>query len=591
MAKQTDHPAGIHQVLPIVDRASAGTGYGTGDSDAYEVLDITLNDPKNRPLKAITIGAGISGIMMAYKIQEMCINVEHIIYEKNDSIGGTWFENRYPGVACDIPAHGYTYPWAPNSEWPKFLSTAEDVMAYLNRVVDTVGLRKYVKLSSHVAECLWDEDRGKWKVRIQQVEPKSDMSDTGPYKVLSEYWDEADILFHATGLFSRWDLPTIPGLDKFRGRVIHTAGWPNGYEKEQWKDENVVVIGSGASSVQTVPSMQPYVKQMTVFVRTPVWFVQIMDNFGNNHEYSEKQREEFRKNPEKLFAHVKGIEDHFNATYDYNILNTSEQLGAVQEVSARMKEHIKDSRLLQGVVAATEDGVTGADGVHVKCDTIICATGFDMTYRPRFSVIGKNGVDLREKWKDAPKAYFGMQCPDMPNWITFFGPNWPVAAGSVHGSIDAAGDYAVKCIQKMQSDLIKSFVPKQHCADEFNEHTQAWAKKMIWSAGCRSGYKDNETGTLRVVYAGSTMHFRTLIQDPRWEDMDIQYLDASIKRNRYAFMGIGRHYVQTKEARQLGIDPSPYYNMGRIDKRFLPKIEIVQKTNNGDLVDKNLQST
>jgi cation diffusion facilitator CzcD-associated flavoprotein CzcO len=157
---------------------------------------------------------------------------------------------------CDTPSHGYTYPWAPYPEWPRFLSHSKDILEYLNHVVETLELGKYINVNCQVAEARWDEDRGKWRLKIQRVEPKRDWTSTEPLKVLSEFWDEADLLLHATGILNRWDYPKIPGLDKFKGRVIHTAGWPDNFAEDQWKGLNVAVIGSGASSVQTVPTMQ-----------------------------------------------------------------------------------------------------------------------------------------------------------------------------------------------------------------------------------------------------------------------------------------------------------------------------------------------
>jgi len=338
---------------------------------------------------------------------------------------------------------------------------------------------------------------------------------------------------------------------------------------------------------------------MDVFVRTPVWFVQILDNFGNNYEYTEEERSFYQKNPDRLVAHIKELEDGFNKRFNHNIIGSPEQKALAKMVEARMREIIKDETILKGILPdfpvncrrmtpgdpymaaiqqpnvtlhftgvsrITPEGVIGANGVERKCDTIICATGFDVGFKPRFPVVGKNGVDLQDKWSEFAEAYFGLACVDMPNWITFLGPNWPIAAGSIMGALDANGDYAIQCIKKVQNENLKSFSPKKEVTDKYNEHTQTWAKEVVWGQGCRTWYKDNETGRLRAVYAGSSRHYRSMISLVRWEDMDLEYMN---EHNKFAFMGIGRHMCQTEEGLESGVDPSPYCDINRVDPRML----------------------
>ena len=211
----------------------------------------------------------------------------------------------------------------------------------------------------------------------------------------------------------------------------------------------------------------------------------------------------------------------------------------------------------------TEDGVVGADGIKREIDAIVCATGFDVSFKPRFPVIGRNGVNLQDKWADAAEGYFGITCADMPNWITFIGPNWPVAAGSIMGGLDANTDYAIEMIRKLQDETVKSVCPSQKAQDEFNEHTQTWAVGTVWNANCRSWYKDVVTGRLRAVYPGSTLHFLDMISRVRWEDYDIEHEH----KNRFAFMGVGRHMAKTSARDEEGLDASPYTQLEKVDMR------------------------
>lgn len=264
-------------------------------------------DPNNRKMRVLTIGAGVTGILMAYRIQKDCGNIEHVIYEKNSDIGGTWLENRYPGCACDIPSHAYTYQFALNPDWPRFFSYSPDIWKYLDKVCEVFGLRKYMNFNTEVIGCYWNESKGQWNVKLRETKPGQQPR---------EFEDYCDMLLHGTGILNNFKWPDIPGLkDKFKGRVMHTARWPSEYQKEQWKNDRVAIIGSGASSIQTVPTMQPHTKHMDIFVRTGVWFVQIANNFGQNKEYDQKERDEFRHNPKALVAHAKDIEDQVNGLW------------------------------------------------------------------------------------------------------------------------------------------------------------------------------------------------------------------------------------------------------------------------------------
>ncbi|KAK0660177.1 putative sterigmatocystin biosynthesis monooxygenase stcW [Lasiodiplodia hormozganensis] len=564
--------------------------YSTPGSAGYHIPDMLLDDPATRKVKVLTIGAGFSGIMLAYQIQKSCENVEFKIYEKNEDMGGTWLENRYPGCACDIPSHAYTYNFALNPDWPRYHSYAPDIWKYLDKVCEVFDLRKYMTFNTEVIEARWNDDAGKWHVRLRQTDGAGSAR---------EFEEECDVLLYATGILNNFKWPDLPGLkDRFKGRVVHTARWPKDYQQQQWAGERVAVIGSGASSIQTVPHMQPHVQHLDVFVRTGVWFVQMTENAEQIVEYPDEMKDAFRRDPRKMVAHAKSIEDQVNDIFEVMYAGSDKQKEAQDKMRARMREWIRDPRLVEGftprfeigcrrvtpgdpymeavtkdnvdvhftaVEHLTEDGVVGADGVERKCDTVVCATGFDVTYRPRFPVVGKNGVNLAEKWKDAPESYLGITVPDMPNFFMYIGPTWPVENGSVAGPLAEVVKYTIKCIKKMQKEHIKSFVPKQNVTDLFNEHTQEWYKHTVWKDSCRSWYKNNDTGRINAVWPGSSLHYMKTIQEPRYEDYEIQYQNG---RNMWAFLGMGL----TRESKTPGADLSPYLNVKEIDPKWLEAI-------------------
>jgi hypothetical protein len=213
----------------------------------------------------------------------------------------------------------------------------------------------------------------------------------------------------------------------------------------------------------------------------------------------------------------------------------------------------------------TEDSVIDTNGLEKKVDTIVCATGFDVTYRPRFPIVGQNGVELGAKWKVCPEAYLGITIPDMPNFITFIGPTWPVENGSVMGPLGMVAQYAIQIIKKMQSEFIKSIAPKQDITDLFNAHTQEFMKQTVWTSSCRSWYRNNETGRVNAVFPGSSLHYCQTIATPRYEDYNITYQN---KHNLWAYLGLGF----TMQERTEGADLTPYLSEEAIDPKWMDEV-------------------
>jgi cation diffusion facilitator CzcD-associated flavoprotein CzcO len=182
---------------------------GPTDQPHYSIPNTPINSSSNRRVKVLGIGAGFSGIMMAYKIRKNCQNVDLKILEKNPDIGGTWLENRYPNCACDIPSHAYSFKWALNPDWPRFFSKSADIWQYLDKICKVFSLRKYMTFNASVVECRWDPEQGKWSVRYQQVID-------GETQVFEE---TCDILLHSTGVLNKPAWPSVDGLDVFKGKV------------------------------------------------------------------------------------------------------------------------------------------------------------------------------------------------------------------------------------------------------------------------------------------------------------------------------------------------------------------------------------
>ena len=453
-------------------------------------------------------------------------------------------------------------------------------------MVDCFELRRFIKFYRAVHACEWNEEESLWHVTIKDGETGEIFEDT------------CDILIGANGLLNSWKYPEeVEGLHRFQGKLIHTARWPDDYGPDQWAKERVAVLGSGASSIQVVPSLQPHAKQLDVFVRTSIWFAEIAGHSGVNHDYEKEQRQKLRDDTDELMRTAKSIEGSLNGAMGVKAMMTSsaESRQVRKHFEARMRSFLTDDQIYEqllppfavgcrrltpgdpfmnaiqkpnvtlhkaAVARVKGNKVIGTNGDEVEVDTLICATGFDVSYIPKYPVIGRNGVSLQEKWSAIPEGYMGLAVPDMPNYFVFQGPTFPVSNGSVMGPLQAVGAYIVQIIQKMQRERIHSFAPKQSVADAFNHHAQTWIKGTCWADPlCRSWYKNNETGRVNAVWPGSSLHYCEMIETPRYEDFDIKYQDSA---NMFAFMGLGFAMNQVIEDGDL----SPYMNKDVLEKKF-----------------------
>lgn len=189
-----------------------------------------------RPIRVVVIGAGISGILASIRFPQRIPNLSLVVYEKNEDIGGTWFENRYPGCACDIPAHVYQATFSPNTEWSQFYASSQEIHAYWKKVARKYDCMKYIKLRQQVAGAVWDSQESKWTLKVSESAhgpSRSNQDNTCQIRDLvqnSEYTDKCDVLISATGALNSWNWPDIPGLHNFRGKLLHSAAWDESYD-------------------------------------------------------------------------------------------------------------------------------------------------------------------------------------------------------------------------------------------------------------------------------------------------------------------------------------------------------------------------
>ncbi|UPL03006.1 hypothetical protein LCI18_013940 [Fusarium solani-melongenae] len=547
------------------DNRIGGTPINHDETTPYTVSEHTLWAP--RKLRVACIGAGASGIMMCYKKEkEFGDSIDLIVYERYPKPGGVWYANKYPGCRCDVPSPAYQYHFAPKSNWSRYYSPAAEIQSYYEAFATENGyVDKYIKLSHRVDKAVWDEATGQWILTISQTNESNEER---------TFEDRADFLVANTGVLNTWKWPDIPNREAYQGKVTHSADYDTSLDL---KDKTVIVIGSGASAIQIVPAIRPTVKKLISFYRTPQWIGPglAMDGFtdseGRNFDYTEEQKHSFAKDPQAYLAHRKEIETKINTSFRNNIANHPHQKLGREFVTQRMKKILKDDkRLVQRLIPTfpmgcrrlgpaegfleaflednvelaegeiesfTKNGLRTTDGTEYKADVIICATGFDVSFKPVFPVIGRNNVSLGEAWKDDPSAYLAVAASGFPNFlIGSLGPNCPAGHGSFITVLEAAQNYVCKIIRKIQTENILAMDVKPEAVAEYNEHVHKWLERTVWAAGCRSWYNQGHPGgKITAQYPGSLVHWRLLLEHPRFEDYNIRYRT----RNRFEFMGNG----------------------------------------------------
>ncbi|GAD94127.1 hypothetical protein PVAR5_2748 [Paecilomyces variotii No. 5] len=523
------------------------------------VLDQPVYTP--RKIRVVCVGAGFGGLILAHKYKyelKMDDYIDFTIYEKNKDVGGTWFENRYPGVACDVPAHIYTFPFEPNPDYSSFYVGGQEIWEYIRRTTTKYHLDENVQFNSRVVSTIWDDQSGSWKIKVQRQDG-----------TIIE--DTADVLINASGILNKWRWPDIKGLHSFQGKIVHSASWDPSLD---WTGKRVAIIGNGSSAIQILPKMQPDAGSIVTYIRTPTWISanyasQFAAKDGKNFSYTEEQKKRLRENPEELFKLRHDIENSFNEFF-YALLQDSPQQAASLDIYQRkMKERIGDNpelheklipkwkvgcrRLTPGdgyLEALREPNVTvdtsgmqeiTPTGIISKSreddfDIIVCATGFDVSFSPFWEVIGKDGVSLAELWKEDPEAYFGICAPNMPNYFIINGPNSPVGHGSLISAMDWDAAWILKWCRKIATENIKSIQVRQDATEEYNIYSQEFMKRTVWTSGCRSWYKQNKIdGKVTAMYAGSLLHYKEMLESFRAEDFLFEYRN----KNRFQFMGNG----------------------------------------------------
>jgi cation diffusion facilitator CzcD-associated flavoprotein CzcO len=467
-------------------------------------------------VETLIIGAGFSGICMGIKLREAGMN-SFLIIEKSADIGGTWWDNRYPGCACDIPSHLYSFSFEPSTEWTRMYPGQQEIHAYLKRVVERHELAPNIRLNTRFCEAVWDESTGEWHATT-----------------LDGLRIRARVLVSGMGALHVPRYPEIKGIERFKGPAFHSANWDH---RVRLEGKNVAVVGTGASAIQFVPQIAPRVGKLYLFQRTPPWIVPRLD-----FAFSEKWKRRFRNIPLTRWALRQFIfwRQEFRVL---GFLGNETIRKKAEEIAHRHRERQVEDPKIRGaltpnyqlgckrvlvsddyyptlnrsnvelvtdaIAEVREGSVVTEDGVERPTDVLIYGTGFRAT-EPLIGcrVVGRGGVEIHEAWGKRMSAYLGVTVNGFPNFFMMLGPNTGLGHNSVVLMIEAQVRYAMNCLKLMKRRNQRVIEVRAESQQRFVEEIYRRMCGTVWqSGGCKSWYQDPTTGELTTIWPGSVVAY------------------------------------------------------------------------------------
>jgi cation diffusion facilitator CzcD-associated flavoprotein CzcO len=478
------------------------------------------SEPTTPPRIAI-VGSGFAGVGMAIRLKRMGIE-SFVVYEAAHDLGGVWRDNTYPGTACDIPSHLYSFSFEPNPSWSRAFGLQREILAYLKGCARKYGIEPFIRCNTRVIAARFDDTRRVWRLELA----------CGDHQTTSV---EADIVIAASGALSRPAMPRIAGIERFEGALFHSAHWDHGYALE---GKTIAVIGTGASAIQFIPQIQPRVARLHLFQRTPAWIMPKRDR-----PLSEREQRLFKRLPlvQRLVrgllywqhearavafvAHPKLMKQSMKLCLSYLERRVADPalrakltpdyvLGCKRVLLSRdfypaVSQPNVDvvTTPIREIVA---DGIVTDDGTHYRVDALICGTGFHVSDAAApFEVIGTKGADLDARWQQTggPEAYFGTSITDFPNFFMIVGPNTGLGHNSMIYMIESQIAYIADCLRVLRKRGARTMQLKPGVQRAFNEALQRDMRHTVWKTGCHSWYLSAD-GRNTALWPGFTFTFR-----------------------------------------------------------------------------------
>jgi cation diffusion facilitator CzcD-associated flavoprotein CzcO len=483
---------------------------------------VRASTPKT-PTVAI-VGAGMSGLCMGIKLRQAGIE-SFTIYEKASEVGGTWRENTYPGLVCDVPSRFYSYSFAPNPDWSSYYSPGGEIQRYFQRVADAHGLRSHLRFGSEVVSGRFED--GRWRVRTRAGEEA-----------------EADFLISACGVLHHPRYPKIPGLDSFTGAVFHSARWDHGVEL---RGRRIGVIGTGSTGVQLACALSEVAGRLTIFQRTAQWVFP-----AANPRYRSVTRRMMRRFPalnrlayrfwQRYFEHligratvqpgwqrrfvgivcrlnlrtVRDRELRRKLTPDYEPM-CKRLVVSAGFYRAVQKAHVEV--VTQAIERVAPAGVVTADGELHELDVLVLATGFDAhAYLRPMQLTGQDEITLDDAWRKGPRAYRTIALPGFPNFFMLMGPHSPIGNQSLVIVAESQADYVMEWIRMFRSGEVVAAAPTAEATERFNHEMREAMPATVWLTGCKSWYLDGSG--LPELWPWTPERHREMLQKPALEEFE-----------------------------------------------------------------------
>ncbi len=504
---------------------------------------------RRKDFHVAVIGAGVGGIAVAIQLQRL--GIPYTLYDRNSGIGGTWQTNDYPDARVDVASHHYQYSFVKGYPWKHYFATQGEMKTYLEYVAEQFGILPRIKLDSSVTAAKWDAATSTWKLTV------NDNTDGSEAQVA------ANAVISAAGLFNAPNIPNIPGLDDFQGKMFHTTRWDHDYDI---KDKKVGLIGTGSSGSQLMPRIAPDVERLTIFQRNASWVTPIE---GYSAPVSEEAQWLFAQMPyywnwycfgifHMMFDDIEGLQ-----TYDPEwqqagglISERNDQLREfnIGYIASKMKDKpelidkltpkfppfaqrpVVDNGwfdalnrpnvdlVTEGIERITADGVLTTDGTEHSLDLIVLGTGFKTErYLWPINYEGIGGITIEEAWKkDGARAYLGLTVPDFPNLFVLYGPNAQCRTGGLFTWLEVWGRYAVKSVVKLIESGKHSMNCRRDIFDDYNARMDEEHKRCVWTAEGQKSYFLNEHGRPGVLLPWNPVEYFDWVYEPDLADFEVQ---------------------------------------------------------------------
>jgi cation diffusion facilitator CzcD-associated flavoprotein CzcO len=470
-------------------------------------------------MRFAVIGAGMAGILSAIKLNEAGLT-DFTVYEKGDELGGTWRENTYPGLACDVPSHLYSYSFALTPEWSHRFSPGPEIRAYFERVAREHNVIPKVRFGDEVTSCTFAG--GRWALETK-----------------NGHHDEVDVVIAATGVLHHPRYPDIEGLDSFAGSMFHSSRWDHNASVD---GARIGIIGTGSTAVQMVSALVGRVAKLSLFQRTAQWVMP-----QENPAYSDEEVAEFRSDPARLPALHTQLGEMFGIFANAVVDSDSPGIKMIEETClANLENNVRDPELreklrpayraackrliispdfydaiqqpnaelvTEAIERVETEGVRTGDGRLHELDVLVLATGFhaDAFMRP-MQVTGRDGLTLDRAWAARPNAYLSISIPGFPNFFMLNGPNGPVGNFSLIEVAELQFAYVMQLVAHLRNGECREISASREAMEEFEAARSEAAKKTVWVTGCRSWYLDDRG--IPATWPWSFDRFRAEMREP-----------------------------------------------------------------------------